>query len=60
MKRIFLSLLALCALFGFRSSTLAAERARNILFILVDDQRWDSMSCMGDPFPKSMINQRNP
>lgn len=30
------------------------ERARpNILFILTDDQRWDAMSCMGNPFVKT-------
>jgi N-acetylglucosamine-6-sulfatase len=40
----------LCVLCGF---TQAAEKKRNILFILVDDQRWDAMSCMGHPFLKT-------
>jgi len=31
----------------------AAEARRNILFILVDDQRADAMSCMGHPFLKT-------
>lgn len=44
MKPIFLSLIALCALIGFRSSTLAAERACNILFILADDMGWQDTS----------------
>jgi len=26
---------------------------RNVVFILVDDQRWDAMSCMGHPFLKT-------
>jgi len=28
----------------------AASRKRNIIFILIDDQRYDAMSCMGHPF----------
>ena len=28
----------------------AAPRKRNIIFILIDDQRYDAMSCMGHPF----------
>ncbi len=35
------------------ASAIAAEAHRNILFILVDDQRWDAMSCMGHPFLKT-------
>lgn len=31
----------------------AAEERRNILFILVDDQRWDALSCMGHPILKT-------
>jgi N-acetylglucosamine-6-sulfatase len=31
----------------------AAERPRNIVFILVDDQRHDAMSCAGHPFLKT-------
>ncbi|TVP96785.1 MAG: DUF4976 domain-containing protein [Planctomycetaceae bacterium] len=33
----------------------AAESAqkRNILFILVDDQRWDALGCLGHPFLKT-------
>jgi N-acetylglucosamine-6-sulfatase len=30
-----------------------AAKPRNILFILVDDQRYDAMSCMGHPFLKT-------
>ena len=29
------------------------EPHRNIIFVLVDDQRWDAMSCMGHPFLKT-------
>ena len=38
------------------SETLSAtepESRRNIIFVLVDDQRWDAMSCMGHPFLKT-------
>ncbi|RJP32956.1 MAG: DUF4976 domain-containing protein [Candidatus Omnitrophota bacterium] len=28
----------------------AADKRRNIIFILIDDMRFDSMSCMGHPF----------
>ena len=31
----------------------AAETPRNIIFILVDDQRHDALSCMGHPFLKT-------
>jgi N-acetylglucosamine-6-sulfatase len=31
----------------------AAERPRNLLFILVDDQRHDALSCLGHPFVKT-------
>lgn len=31
----------------------AAERPRNMIFILVDDQRHDAMSCAGHPFLKT-------
>ena len=49
MKRLFLiSLLnVLCGL------SQAAETPRNILFILVDDQRHDALSCLGHPFLKT-------
>ena len=30
-----------------------AESPRNIVFILVDDQRWDALSCLGHPFLKT-------
>jgi N-acetylglucosamine-6-sulfatase len=40
-------LLLLCGL------TQAAEKPRNILFILVDDQRHDALSCLGHPFLKT-------
>ena len=28
----------------------AAAKGRNVIFILIDDQRYDAMSCMGHPF----------
>ena len=46
---IILSLL-LCVLCSFSQ---AAEKKRNILFILVDDQRWDALSCLGHSFLKT-------
>ncbi len=33
-----------------RSPVKAAFNRRNIIFILIDDQRYDAMSCMGHPF----------
>jgi len=33
-----------------RSPAKAASNKRNIIFILIDDQRYDAMSCMGHPF----------
>lgn len=42
------ALICLCA------STYAAEQSRpNIVFILVDDIRWDAFSCMGSPIAKT-------
>src|SRR5215213_8257013 len=32
---------------------LAAERRPNIVFILVDDLRWDELHCTGHPFAES-------
>src|SRR4051795_11607160 len=34
-------------------SMLAAERRPNIVFILVDDLRWDELHCTGHPFAQS-------
>jgi len=31
----------------------ASQKKRNIVFILIDDMRYDSMSCMGHPFLKT-------
>lgn len=31
----------------------SARKRRNLIFILIDDMRWDSMSCMGHPFLKT-------
>lgn len=44
---------AVTAGLSMRGIGLAAEERPNILFILTDDQRWDSMSCMGHPFVKT-------
>ncbi|MBL8230220.1 MAG: sulfatase [Bryobacterales bacterium] len=35
-----------------RAQTRSAQRP-NIVFLLADDQRWDSLGCMSDPFVKS-------
>jgi len=35
---------------GRANATDSSPRARNVLFILVDDQRYDAMSCLGHPF----------
>jgi len=36
---------------GSLSQTLAAAQSkRNVIFILIDDMRYDSMSCTGHPF----------
>ena len=49
MNRLF----ALAALLGLPLSSLAAEPAPttkpNFVFILTDDQRWNTLGCMGDP-----------
>ena len=39
----------LASTLGF-SSAHAAEKKRNLIFIFIDDMRYDSMSCMGHPF----------
>ncbi len=39
----------LASTLGF-SSAQAAEKKRNLIFIFIDDMRYDSMSCMGHPF----------
>lgn len=55
-----LPLLRFCSLaFGLAwlgcapASAAAPAKPRNILFILVDDQRWDALSVMGHPFLKT-------
>ena len=35
------------------STANAAQKKRNVIFILIDDMRFDSMSCMGHPFLKT-------
>lgn len=46
-------LCGLLCLFFLSGLAHAAEKPRNILFILVDDQRHDAMSCLGHPFLKT-------
>lgn len=48
-------LLASCAvLVSLTSAARAAEASRpNVVFIITDDQRWDSMGCAGHPFLKT-------
>jgi arylsulfatase A-like enzyme len=47
----FFTLLLIC---GGSLDAIAATPARpNILFILVDDMRWDDLGCMGHPFSKT-------
>src|SRR5688500_14902197 len=41
----------LCASLGI--PVIAAERRPNIVFILVDDFRWDELHCTGHPFVQS-------
>jgi N-acetylglucosamine-6-sulfatase len=57
-RRKFLASAAAGASFPFINSlathnSQAAEKKRNIIFILIDDMRFDSMSCMGHPFLKT-------
>ena len=50
----FKRLLTVFALVSMAGAVEAADNARrNMIFILVDDQRWDAMSCMGHPFLKT-------
>ena len=42
--------LAVPAVAGLSTRAEAASKKRNIIFILIDDQRYDAMSCMGHPF----------
>jgi len=58
MRPIAILLLGVCALFTasaaeFELAQIPDAKPRNILFILVDDQRYDAMSCMGHPFLKT-------
>ncbi len=51
MKRLLVVIFSLTL--NLASLVVAAERPRNIIFILVDDQRHDAMSCAGHPFLKT-------
>jgi N-acetylglucosamine-6-sulfatase len=42
-----------CALPVMQAAPAAAATPRNMIFILIDDMRFDSMSCMGHPFLKT-------
>ena len=46
-------LLSLCSLRSLRLSQAFAADRPNIVFIITDDQRWDSLSCAGHPFLKT-------
>ncbi|MEO6182845.1 MAG: sulfatase [Verrucomicrobiota bacterium] len=53
MKKI-LNLIAFVAVTQFTVSTHAAKAPRpNIVFVLVDDLRWDALGCTGHPFVKT-------
>lgn len=41
------------ACFGAEFTTTAADSRPNIIFILVDDLRWDDIACAGNPFVKT-------
>ena len=51
MKRFFLVMLVAASLAPSRA--LAQTTRPNIVFILIDDQRWDCLSCVGHPFLKT-------
>lgn len=44
---------AAIALLSLASALSAADRRPNFVFILVDDLRWDAMSCAGHPFVRT-------
>src|SRR5436853_7105564 len=46
-------LLAGIVILATAMSTFAAETRPNIVFVLVDDLRWDALSCMGHPVAKT-------
>ncbi len=50
MKRRCHALLVLLVLCSWLPAGLYAARKPNVVFILTDDQRWDAMSCMGNPY----------
>ena len=54
-QRVFLLAIALmAAAITLRPAILFAEPLRpNIIFILIDDLRWDALSCTGHPFVKT-------
>ena len=49
------TILSLLVVFALATTARAAEAAArpNIIFILVDDLRWDALGCMGHPFVKT-------
>jgi N-acetylglucosamine-6-sulfatase len=51
--RLYLALLAVAWAASMGQAADAAEPRPNILFILVDDLRWDDLACAGNPFVKS-------
>jgi len=53
MNRRYLNRALAGLVFGLATLALAAADRPNILFILVDDLRWDDLGCLGHPFVKS-------
>lgn len=50
-RKFVLILVALFSALILRSASAQSEHP-NIIFVLVDDQRWDALGCMGHPFVK--------
>ena len=56
---LFACLLGLLALLGAASAAAAQDRAKpNFIVILIDDLRWDELSCAGHPFIKTPHTDR--
>jgi N-acetylglucosamine-6-sulfatase len=53
MRKLLVSCLVLAYLLVGVSPIRAAEPRTNVVFILVDDLRWDSLGCAGHPFVKT-------
>lgn len=54
MKRALTLLITFCSLTGVRApAAQPAKRPLNLLFIMTDQQRWDAMSCAGNPALKT-------